>query len=133
LSEVPKIIAVDFDGTLCHFDYPDIGAIKPGAREALVRLKELGYYIVIYSCRSCLWSPEIFGDPDEDLYDIPNRKLVKAMEKWLNEHDIPYDEIDYGQKGKPTARAYIDDKGVRFEDNWPEVVRFIETFDAKGK
>jgi hydroxymethylpyrimidine pyrophosphatase-like HAD family hydrolase len=126
MTDIPKVICCDFDGTLCHFAYPDIGPIKPGAKEALLRFRELGYRIIIHSCRTCLWHPDIFGDKDEDLFDTANRRVVQAMEKWLNEHDIPYDEIDYGQKGKPTAQFYIDDKGVRFEDNWDEVVRFVE-------
>jgi hypothetical protein len=43
------------------------------------------------------------------------------MKDWLDEHGIPYDEIDDGTRGKVHAEFYIDDKGVRFANNWEEI------------
>jgi hypothetical protein len=119
-------IAVDFDGTICEFAYPDIGPPKPGVREALTRLRELGYEVIIYSCRTANWHPDIFLKPGEQNCRAEHREVVHAMRDFLDEHNIPYDAIDYGNKGKPTADFYIDDKGVRYDNNWPEVVAFVE-------
>lgn len=44
-------ISVDFDGTIVHHRFPEIGELKPGAKDALTRLIEK-YDIVISSCRA---------------------------------------------------------------------------------
>lgn len=113
-------IAVDFDGTICDFAYPDIGKPKAGVREALQRFLELGYEVIIYSCRTCSWDTEIFGGGEPMA-----RKVVKQMIEFLNDHKIPYTAIDDGSKGKPTAEYYIDDKAIRFQDNWHEIAEFV--------
>jgi len=37
---------------------------------------------------------------------------------WLKEHKIKYDHIQFG---KPFAKVYIDDKGMRFE-SWKQIM-----------
>lgn len=111
-----KRIAVDFDGTLCEDAYPEIGAVKPGAVEALRQLRAAGFFILIWSCRTCSWDAHLYpSDPDLHPYD---REPVQAMVAWLEANQIPFDAIDDGQRGKPNAAFYIDDKGVRFNNNW---------------
>ena len=98
---VPKRIAVDFDGTLCDMVFPEIGAIKKDAREALTLFKTLGFKIIIWSCRTCHWDYDIYGgDRNQPTLE---RDRVKAMAEWLDANGIPYDEIDDGSKGKPGA------------------------------
>lgn len=122
--EAPRTIAVDFDGTICNFAFPGIGAPKEGVAQALSTLKALGFHILIYSCRTCHWHYDIFGgDPSQPVME---RERVKQMIAFLDQHSIPYDEVDDGSKGKPLADYYIDDKGIRFEDNWAAIVQFIE-------
>jgi hypothetical protein len=115
-----RVVSVDFDGTLCDFDFPRIGTIKPGAKEAMIRLKELGYYIVIFSCRASRYCPDLFSCMGKYAPEF------LAMKDWLDANEIPYDEIDDGTKGKPFAEFYIDDKGVRYDNNWDEVIKFVE-------
>ena len=105
------VIAIDFDGTVVEHEFPRIGALKPGAREALKAFRKAGHKIIIWTCRH--------GQQEKD---------VRA---WLDENDIPFDTInnpimgaDLGTR-KVYADLYIDDKGLRFEDNWDEVRRFI--------
>lgn len=126
-------ICVDFDGTLCDFEFPGIGKIKPGAVEALTRFREMGYTIIIYSCRTCHWDYEVFGgDPSQPTCE---RDSVTTMVAWLEANGVPYDEIDDGSKGKPLADFYIDDKAIRFRDNWDEIKSVVEwgtKFDKEG-
>src|SRR5260370_30416046 len=117
---VPKLVCVDFDGTIVDFKFPSIGAPKPGVREALTRFRELGYWIVISSCRNARRFPEIFQVGNED-QPVVERKSYKDMVKFLDDNQIPYDEIDDGSLGKPLAAFYIDDKGIEFRNNWPEI------------
>ena len=105
------IIAVDFDGTVVQHHYPKIGPLKEGAKEALQGFKKAGHKIIIWTCRA--------GQEEKD---------VRAF---LLANDIPFDSInnpimgaDLGTR-KVYADLYIDDKGLRFEDNWSELRRFI--------
>jgi hypothetical protein len=124
-GDIRPLIAVDFDQTLCDSRYPKCGPIKDGAKEAMIALREMGFLLLIYSCRTCSWHFNIFGGSADD--SVMGRDHVIAMKEWLDEREIPYDEIDDGSKGKPMADFYIDDKGVRFENNWPEIVKFIKS------
>ncbi len=121
----PKIVCVDFDKTICDSSYPELGPLIPGAREALQAFRDMGYRIVISSCRSCgyFWE-EYYGDTP--FLAACERKVHKDMVKFLDDNAIPYDEIDNGTKGKVSASFYLDDKAVRVENNWPEVVEFIK-------
>ena len=44
---------------------------------------------------------------------LAEQKNRPTLEKWLKEHDVPYDQIIFG---KPLADAYIDDKAVSAAD-----------------
>lgn len=112
-------ICVDFDGTIVDFEYPNIGKAKPGVKEALTRLRKLGYNVIIFSCRTSKYYPESFPP-------ARNKVLVAEMKWFLDEAGIPYDDIDDGSKGKPFADFYIDDKAVEYRNNWPEIVARIE-------
>jgi len=104
-------LLVDLDGTICINKYPELGEVLPGTREALTKLKKAGHYITIYTCRLGV----------ELVPNSINRALqVKAIEKFLKENEIPFDEI-YEKTGKPIADWYIDDRNIEFKYNWKEI------------
>jgi haloacid dehalogenase-like hydrolase len=105
------IIAVDFDGTVVDHKYPKIGALKPGAKEALKAFHDAGHKIIIWTCRA--------GQEERD---------VRAF---LQANEIPFDTVnnpimgaDLGTR-KVYADLYIDDKGIQFDENWDELKRVI--------
>lgn len=122
-------IAVDFDATLCDSAFPACGPMMPKAKEALTAFRNMGFLILIYSCRTCHWHYKLFpmSDPNQPVMERPH---VIAMKEWLDANEIPYDEIDDGSRGKPWADYYIDDKGVRFT-NWVVVSHFIAQREAQ--
>jgi hydroxymethylpyrimidine pyrophosphatase-like HAD family hydrolase len=88
-----KTIAIDFDHTLVN------GSILlSGAKKAINRLRELGYYIIIHSCNDVDWIKQV-----------------------LHDNDVRYDSI-WDDRGKPIAAAYIDDKAVRFSGDWDDTL-----------
>ena len=105
------IIAVDFDGTVVEHLYPEIGTLKTGAKEALQTFRKAGHKIAIWTCRS--------GKEEE------------AVRRFLLANDIPFDTINAPVAGadlgtrKIYADLYIDDKGLRYEDNWDTLRRFV--------
>ena len=124
IPHAPKVIVIDFDGTLCEFDFPRIGPAIDGAKEALQKFRELGYYIIIYSCRTSKWLSEQYEECDT--IPVMERQRVKDMVDWLILNEIPFDCIDDGSKGKPAAEIYLDDKAYRVDHNWNYISKLIE-------
>jgi len=115
-----KIIIIDFDGTLCDHRYPEVGRIKKGAKEALRQLKDMGYYIKIHSCRTS----KLLNDDPKFI-----TKHCKIMSSFLQDNEIPYDEIIM-ETDKPVAYFYIDDRAIGFRNDWKEVVEEVKKMDS---
>lgn len=107
IIDTSLIIAIDFDGTIHDFKHPvkgrKMGEPINGAREALKILKSKGYEIIVF----CYWAY--------------NERSIKTISDWMNYFNLPYDDIT---NIKPDAKAYIDDRGIRFT-NWKEVLECI--------
>lgn len=109
-----KIVNIDMDNTICEWNFPDMGKPKKGVKEALQRIKDMGYYIRIFSCRTSL---EVFSAP------ISRSEQVRKMESYLEKYEIPFDEVL--NINKPLG-IIIDDSAIGFRDNWEEVVNELE-------
>lgn len=112
----PFVVAIDFDGTIVENEYPNIGPLKENAIRCIRLLKEIGCNIIITSCRT---NTIIHPNLAERLTQ------VKIMKAFLERNNIPFDEIDNGTQGKVDADVYIDDRAVRFENNWEDIVRIV--------
>jgi hypothetical protein len=95
-------VCIDFDHTIVDHDLP-----LPGAKQAIMQLKEAGYAIMIHSCNNKQW-----------------------IEKVLRDNDIHFDHIWDGQ-GKPAVDAYIDDRGVGFDGDWPAAVQQVLNMEKR--
>jgi len=116
LSQKPvdKIAIIDFDGTLCKFAFPDVGPIEPNVQEALEILKAAGYIIKIHSCRTATY----WKRPDERVIH------VQLIRDFMRENNLPYDEIILDPtKDKPIADVYIDDRAIRYDNNWLQIAK----------
>lgn len=120
----PKTVVIDFDDTLVTSDYPRVKGLKPGAKGALQALRSMGFQILISSCRACSWNWECYYG-DTPVNHASERLAFIHMKRFLDENEVPYDILDDGTKGKPSGSYYVDDKAVRFENNWPEIVEFV--------
>jgi len=107
-----KILVVDFDGTIVEHAFPEIGELKPGVIEALTKLQK-HYHIVISSCRNNAY------------LNNHNKNYHEEMKNFLIKAAIPFDEIDEGDQGKFVAHIYIDDRAIRFKNNWPEIAAIL--------
>jgi adenylylsulfate kinase len=117
-NEKPNV-AIDFDGTIVkELKYPEMGAPEPGAIKAIKALKALGYRILIHTCRLNGWKE----DPGAQAAAVANH---------LTEHGVPYDELVLPGAGKPFAEYYVDNKGLRYNGDWDEVVEFITENDQR--
>jgi len=111
-----KTICVDFDGTICEWKYPAEGKPLPGVKSAMKIFRELGFRIIISSCRTNKKiNPNIY------------KEQKNIIENYLIKNNIIFDEIDDGENGKVIADFYIDDKAVEFSERtgWAKVIRKI--------
>lgn len=117
-----KSICIDFDGVIHEYNSWNNGQLNPkaveGAKEAIDHLKDK-YKIIIFTTRAC------------KKYNInPTSKyLVEKIKIWLKDHDIYYDDITSDKIG---AIAYIDDKAIRFENNWNDILTMIDNSLMEG-
>lgn len=104
-------ICVDFDGTIVEHKYPKIGELKPDAVEAVNKLYDAGWEIIIYSCRMLA-----DGRPTDMFPDT-----FHEIKPFLDAAGLKYDRISTREEGKPFASWYIDDRAIAFNDNWLEI------------
>lgn len=107
-----RLIACDFDHTINRNDskLPDERYSKPyeGAKDALIKLREDGHKVMIFSCNNPKW-----------------------IKEWLDHWEIPFDYIWEG--AKPVCDAYIDDRGVGFRGDWKATLKDVnELFEVKA-
>jgi capsule biosynthesis phosphatase len=106
-------ICIDLDGVIAELKkenetYADVKPLK-GAIKKIIKLKENGHYIIIYTARHM---KTCNGNVSKVL-----AKVGQITLEWLEQYEVPYDEIVFG---KPWADIYIDDNGFRFKD-WDEI------------
>ncbi len=107
-EELPKIIAVDFDGTLVEDRWPEIGSPNIELFEILKSLRQnYGIKIILWTCRNY-----------HDKYGDMLEEAIKFCQKQGLEFDAINENIREVQKftGEDTrkvyADVYIDDKGI---------------------
>tara|TARA_E500000331_G_scaffold352388_1_gene400876 strand:+ start:1462 stop:1854 length:393 start_codon:yes stop_codon:yes gene_type:complete len=106
-------LAVDFDGTLCEYAFPDIGEQSENQKrlmETLIRMRGDGHKIILWTNRG-----------DNEKYPV----LTQAVE-WCKSLGLEFDAINSnlpdqkklsGYSPKIMADYYIDDKALEFTDN----------------
>ena len=117
----PTIYAVDFDGTIVENAFPDIGQINQKVREFLLKRKEKGNIIILWTTRD-------------------NEKLYEAVE-FCDNHGIPIDYVnrnvpwlDFDTSDKIFADVYVDDRGYNpFDDNVDGKIELTTSDEALAK
>lgn len=107
-----KKIAVDFDGTLCEYNFPYIGKQNKEHKElmkALIKLKENGHKIILWTNRG----------------DNENYKVLSEAIDWCRSQGLEFDAVNEnlpnqkkisGYSPKIMADYYIDDKALQYGD-----------------
>ena len=110
-------IGVDFDGVLHNFDkgWHDGTCYGNPIEGSLEAIKELSdkWNIIIYTAKA---------RPDRPL--VNGKNGVELVWEWLEKYDVAK-YIDEVTHEKPRAEYYIDDKGIKFENNWKEILEEV--------
>ena len=103
------IISIDYDDTIVYADYPNIGLIKPYAREVINQLYHEGHTIIINTCRS--------GEHEAAAAQYLIEKGVKFH--YINENHPDCIALHDNDSRKIFADIYIDDKQLGgLPDTW---------------
>lgn len=97
-----KIIAVDFDGTLCFSQWPGLGEANLPLIEKLKKCKNNGDKLILWTCRQgeCLAAAVQWCAKNGLYFNAVNDNLQEIKELFGN------------NSRKITADFYIDDKGI---------------------
>jgi len=122
-KHLKKTICVDFDGVITDYDgYKGWGNLHEpvfGVAETLAKLREDGWKIIVHTTRN----------------------ETRLIEDYMNNHKIPFDEINrnsdgymHANQGKPYADIYLDDRSLTFNGNWSKTYEQIKRFKTwKGR
>jgi len=116
-----KQLAIDFDGVIhksskSFYDGTIYDSPVDGVEDALKRLSK-DYILMIYTCKA---------NPDRPL--VNGKTGTELVWEWLDKYNLSQyiNDIVYG---KPNAKYYIDDKGIRFTD-WNQTIK--EVYEQKN-
>lgn len=112
-----RIIAVDFDGTLCRDCYPEIGEPNLKLIAILRRLKQQGCKLILWTCRCDEFLEEALNwcQQYQLVFDAVNENLQENIQKFKTD------------SRKVFADVYIDDKSCfpwEAAQNEQEVIRY---------
>lgn len=102
-----KRLVFDLDNTLCTTENGDYKNSTPDyvMIEKLKQYKSEGFEIIISTSRNV-------RTYKNDLGKI-NANTLPIIIDWLNEHEVPYDEVYVGKPWCGNDGFYIDDKAIR--------------------
>jgi len=114
LDKPKPSIVIDIDDTICHtnHNYKDAkhkyGNALPNKKviHGMRTLHNQGYYIILLTARRML---TFDGDIQKIIDDVGD-----ITTEWLDEHDVPYDELQWGKPYSSTY--YVDDKAMNLEE-----------------
>ena len=124
-----RVLVVDVDGTLCPIKTPEQSyadlPVNTDVVETLLRYREAGFRIIISTSRN-------MRTYDGNLGEI-NKNTLPVMLKWLNTHNIPFDEIHMGKPWPGKQGFYIDDRTVRPDEFINHTHEELEAMIAEGQ
>ena len=107
-SKQPKRVCVDLDGVLALYEgwkgTGHFGDPRPGAREFLTSIQELGFRTYVFTTRRI-----------DDVWE------------WLNNYDLAH-LVKSVVNHKLPAVAYIDDRAINFQGNFEETLTALRGF-----
>lgn len=120
------VIAIDFDGTIVEHKFPEIGRLLPDAKRVINKWYDLGYKILIWTCRNNHepdhpeWKHATVGD----VRDF----LIKNGIRFTGINQQHPDHFFYLESRKIFAHVYIDDRNLGGFPGWKIAERMVAKY-----
>lgn len=88
-----KVIAVDFDNTVCLDEWPEVGPLFEDAIKVLKELIKNGHKLILYTQRSMSY-PICCPELEQFIKDYPKREFISSLGFSHNKADILTDAIN---------------------------------------
>lgn len=110
------VIAVDFDGTIVEHRYPSIGKELPFAIETLLKLKEEGHRLILWTVRE--------GELLDEAVEFCRKR---GLEFYAINRDYPEEEQEHNNHftRKLKADLWIDDRNLGGLPDWGTIYEMI--------
>jgi len=114
------IIAVDFDGTIVTHEYPKIGKDIPFAIDTLIRLKQEGARLILWTVRH--------GKLLDEAVEYCRKR---GLEFYAVNKNYPEEDYDLTIGRKIVADWYIDDRNLGGLPSWGEIYQQLSPNQPK--
>lgn len=126
-ENIPLTVAVDFDGCICGYAFPECGPPNWEVIYALRHLVDMEWHIIIHSSRvNSHWDPEECEHKTGEMLEYLSRHGVPFHAVWgvdlistslgrtVREHpyDFRFRGMPNNDVGKPVAHVYLDDRAL---------------------
>ncbi len=120
-----KVIVMDIDGSLCEIksseqSYSEV-LPKYDVLKQLVEYHKNGFYIILFTSRQMRTYKGNLGKI--------NANTAKVLIEWLEQYQVPYDELLFGKPWCGKGGFYVDDKAIRPDEfanlSYDEILNLI--------
>lgn len=114
-----KIIAVDFDGTLCENKYPEIGEPRKDVIQKLIKEQQAGARVILWTCRRGAYLlAAIYWALDQGIeFDAVNENLPETVEYFGEDtRKVCADEYWDDRAVIPFEKEAASEKIISFEE-----------------
>jgi capsule biosynthesis phosphatase len=118
-----KNLVIDIDKTLTLGDNQDYSLVSPNLKivNKVIEYKNNGFNIILFTARN-------MRSHDNNIGKI-TAKTLPIIFKWLEKHNVPFDEIYVGKPWCGNDGFYVDDKAIRpnefVEKSYEEITKLI--------
>lgn len=118
-----KNLVIDIDNTLTLGDNKDYSLVSPNIKivNKVKEYKNNGFNIILFTARN-------MRSHDNNIGKI-TAKTLPIIFKWLEKHNVPFDEIYVGKPWCGNDGFYVDDKAIRpiefIEKSYEEITKII--------
>lgn len=129
-DKTPKIIAVDFDGTLCTNAYPEIGEPIPYSLLYVTRAKAAGHIITLHTCRQgkSLDDAIAWCKARGITFDYINENVPANIKRFGGDTRKIYADVYFDANSLNPLRTF----GIGDNDEKRRVIRPCGRIDRKG-